>query len=386
MEIFNIYFSRAELYFLGGLLLTFIYQIYFYFHYINGVIHYRKKIQHHKISFLKEQPPVSVIICAKNEAENLSKFLPAILEQDYPDFEVIVINDGSVDDTDILLGTFSKKNSNLRTTFVPQEAQNLSTKKLGLTLGIKAAKNDLLLFTDADCVPASDKWIKLMVRNFLPDIEFVLGYSGYSSQKGFLNQLITYDTLFIGLQYMGMALAGKPYMGVGRNLAYRKQTFFDQNGFASSLNLLAGDDDLIVNRAANKKNTRVEISPESITWSQPKTTFKSWYQQKRRHLSVSSAYTKKSKWRLMLEPLTRGLFYILLIVTCIVGNNITKIFAVFLFLIRYAIQISIINRSARHFKERQYFLTLLIFDLLLPLIPLSILVTNRKSSRYNQKW
>jgi cellulose synthase/poly-beta-1,6-N-acetylglucosamine synthase-like glycosyltransferase len=157
MEIFNIYFSRAELYFLGGLLLTFIYQIYFYFHYINGVIHYRKKIQHHKISFLKEQPPVSVIICAKNEAENLSKFLPAILEQDYPDFEVIVINDGSVDDTDILLGTFSKKYSNLRTTFVPQEAQNLSTKKLGLTLGIKAAKNDLLLFTDADCVPASDK-------------------------------------------------------------------------------------------------------------------------------------------------------------------------------------------------------------------------------------
>ena len=258
-------FPIIEIVLIGLLLLAFIYQLYFYFRYLFGVLRYRTRIIKNKIQFQTTQPPVSVIICAKDEVDNLRKYLPLILDQDYPEFEVIVVNDGSTDETENLLNALKKIYPKLRSTFVPMGVTNLSTKKLALTLGIKAAKYDWLLLTDADCVPEDKAWIKLMARNFTQETEFVLGYGAYFNKKGFVNRLITYDTLYIALQYLGFTLAGKPYMGVGRNMAYRKEVFFRQKGFASNLNLRSGDDDLMVNRAAHKTNTRIEIAPESTT-------------------------------------------------------------------------------------------------------------------------
>jgi len=380
MDIYGFSFSVLELIFFGVLLVAFGYQVYFYIRYLNGVLRYRSKVNNNKISFQAEQQPVSVIICAKDEADNLRKFLPFVLKQDYPDYEVIVINDGSTDETHDLLKDLSEIYPNLRTTFVPVGANNLSTKKLGLTLGIKAAKNDLLLFTDADCMPEDSKWIARMARNFSSETDFVLGYGAYFNKKSFVNRLITYDTLFIALQYMGMAIAHKPYMGVGRNLAYRKETFFAQKGFASTLHLSAGDDDLIVNKASTPSNTRIEIAPDSITWSEPNRTFKGWFFQKERHLSVSSYYKSASKFRLFLEPLTRGLFYLSLILALVFGNVITQIAAAVLFVARLAVQLLIINRSSNHFGERKYILTLPVFDIFLPLVNLYILIFGRKVS------
>ena len=349
MEIYGLKFSIVELIVFGLLLLTFIYQLYFYFRYINGVLRLRSKAKDNRITFQKEQPPVSVIICAKDEAENLRKFLPFVLQQEYPEFEVIVINDGSTDETDHLLRDLCVEHPNLKTTFVPVGANNVSTKKLGLTLGIKASKHDILLFTDADCMPEDKTWIARMMRNFTRETDFVLGYGAYLEKKGFLNRMITYDTLFIALQYMGMAAARKPYMGVGRNLAYRKETFFAQKGFASMLQLASGDDDLMVNKASTPWNTRVEIAPDSITWSEPNTTYNGWLFQKERHLSVSSFYKPASKFRLFFEPTTRGLFYLTMILTLVFGGLITQLATVVLFLTRLIVQLSIINSSSKHF-------------------------------------
>ncbi|HLP05387.1 MAG TPA: glycosyltransferase [Paludibacter sp.] len=386
-DFYGFSFTTIELVAAGILLLAFSHQLYYYFRYLNGVLHYKQQVRKGKVQFATGQPPVSVIICAKDEAENLRKFLPFILEQDYPDFEVIVINDSSTDDTDILLNDLSVLYSNLRTTFVPVGANNLSTKKLGLTLGIKAAKNDILLFTDADCKPEGKNWIARMVRNFNPETDFVLGYGAYMNKKGLLNRMITYDTLFIALQYMGMALARKPYMGVGRNMAYRKEIFFSQKGFASILHLSAGDDDLMVNKASTARNTRVEIEPGSITWSEPNETFRGWFFQKERHLSVSSFYKGSSKFRLMTEPVSRGLFYASSIIGFIFGNLITCIFAALLLVTRFAVQHSIINRSSKHFGGRKYFFVLPFLDIFLPLACLYILTFGRLSSkRKNIRW
>ncbi len=379
MELYGFSFSLLELIVFGTLLLAFIYQVYFYFRYLNGVLHLRTKIKNNKIQFETVQEPISVIICAKDEAENLRKFLPLVLDQEYPEFEVIVINDGSTDETDNLLRDLSVDYPRLRTTFVPVGANNVSTKKLGLTLGIKAAKYDLLLFTDADCMPENNMWIARMARNFTRQTEFVLGYGAYLEKKGFLNRLITFDTLFIALQYMGMTIARKPYMGVGRNLAYRKETFFAQKGFASTLHLSSGDDDLLVNKACNSSNTRVEIAPDSITWSEPNKTFAGWFYQKERHLSVSNYYTSSSKFRLFFEPTTRGLFYLTLILALIVGHLITIIAATALFIARLIIQLSIINGSAKHFGGRKYIFSLPLLDIVLPVLSLYILVFGRKT-------
>ncbi len=378
MNIYGFPFSYVELSIFGLLLAVFFYQLYFYFRYLNGVLRLRRNTKNGKVHFQAEQPPVSVIICAKDEAENLEKFLPLVLQQDYPEYEVIVINDGSTDDTEKILRDLCEQYPRLRTTFVPVGAKNVSTKKLGITLGVKASKYEFLLMTDADCIPENKDWIACMMRNFTRETDFVLGYGAYQQTKGFLNRLITFDTLFIALQYMGMAAARKPYMGVGRNLAYRKETFLAQKGFASTLHLSSGDDDLLVNKASNPWNTRIEVSPDSITWSEPNKTFRGWFYQKERHLSVSSYYKSASKFVLFFEPATRGLFYLTMILALVFGGLITQIATGVLFLIRYLVQTIIINKSSRHFGGRRYISSLPLLDILLPLINLYILAFGRK--------
>lgn len=381
MIVYGFEFNYFELIALGLMFLMFLYQIYFYSRYIFAVLRLRKHTIKNKVTFVETQAPVSVIICSKDEVDNLRKYLPFVLTQDYPDFEVIVVNDGSTDESEIFLNELKKSHPNLRTTFVPVGTTNLSTKKLAITLGVKAAKNDWLLFTDADCMPEDKTWISRMARNFAPGIEFVLGYGAYFNKKGFVNKLITYDTLFNALLYLGFAFNGKPYMGVGRNMAYRKEVFFRQKGFASTLHLRSGDDDLMVNSAANKFNTKIEIAPDSITWSEPKRSFSEWYYQKERHLSVSTFYSTSSKTRLIFEPISRGLFYLSFISSLVFGNVITIAAAVLLFFVRLSQQLFIINKTSQFWNERKYYFTLLLFDILLPVINLFIMTFGRMGSK-----
>ena len=389
MNLLGFHFSYLSLSVLAVLLLAFIVQIYYYTRYFMGIIRHNKLVHDEEIRFANDNPAVSVIICARDEEDNLRKYLPFVLEQDYENYEVIVINDGSTDGTDDFLAYISKQYpEKLRTSFVPRGATNISTKKLGLTLGIKAAKHDLLLFTDADCLPEGKDWLSSMTRNFDKDTEFVLGYGGYLREKGFLNKIIKYDTLFAALQYLGMAEAGKPYMGVGRNLAYRKETFFRMKGFASSLNLKSGDDDLFVNQGANADNTRIEVSSASITWSEPKKTFKDWALQKERHLSVADRYSSGSKIRLATEPISRFVYYLSLILLTVVAalssNWILIGVTTIIFTSRYLLQLYVINNSAKILGERKFYLLIFLFDIILPIFTLHMLMFGKKNR--NIKW
>ena len=236
--------------------------------------------------------PVSVIICARNEAEHLQRFLPSVLNQFYPEFEVIVVNDGSTDQTAEVLSGFKKQFSHLYITGIEQHRDYQQGKKLAQTIGIKAAHHDQLLFTDADCEPVNPNWIRHMQSNFLSQTQIVLGYGKYISEPGLLNKWIRTDTVYISMQYLGMALTKRSYMGVGRNMAYRRSLFFEKKGFASHLNLSSGDDDLFVNENSDHYNTVIEIHPESFTQSDPQKTLKQWFRQKKRHLTTSSRYKK----------------------------------------------------------------------------------------------
>jgi Glycosyltransferases, probably involved in cell wall biogenesis len=364
---------------MAALLVVFGIQIYYYSYHFASIIKYRKKRDNGIVPFVENLPPVSVIICAKNESENLRQFLPAILQQDYPCFEVIVVNDGSTDETSDLLQELSLTYPNLYRTFVPENANIRSTKKLGLTIGIKAAKFDVLLFTDADCKPTSNKWIENMARNFTQSTEFVLGYGAYMQEKGFMSRLISFDTLFIGMQSLGYALNGHPYMGVGRNMAYRKETFVRMKGFSKSLGIQSGDDDLFVNNGANEYNTRVEISADSVTWSVPKSTYRSWFRQKERHLSTSSFYKADGLLRIGVEAGSRGLFYALICAIAILSPWTFGVVAGLFFLIRYAVQLVVVNKVAKQFNERKFYFSLLMFDIMLPLISLYIKIFSKKS-------
>jgi len=368
----------------------FLIQAYYYLYYYSGILFYNRKMKKGKITYNNTKPPVSVIICAKNESDNLDAFLPIILEQDYPKYEVIVVNDGSTDESNEILARYEEKYPHLYHTFLPMGAKYMSYKKICLTVGIKAAKYDDLLLIDADCEPAGKNWISSMVRNFVGKSEIILGYSGHKYKKGLLNGMISFDILFIAMQYMGFALKRKPYMGVGRNLSYKKELFFKNKGFASHLNLASGDDDLFIKEVANKENTRVEFSRESITWSARKMTFKSFIYQKERHLSTSSNYALGTRIRIGMEILSRALFYALFITLTAylisVENYVVAAMVGGVFLLRYMLQLIVINCTANILGEKKFISSILFFDIFLPLVSLYIFTIGKIGAKKHSMW
>ena len=367
--------SVVELCLVGVLVLAFAYEVYFYVRYMRiRQNNATSQTTSNDIKPAQTTPGVSVLVCARNEGYNLKAYVQSLLTQDYPTFEVILVNDGSEDDTRAVMEDYAAQDLRVKLTFVPYGARVRSTKKLGLTLAAKAAKYDYLLLTDADCRPESKHWISEMMAPFADDkTEVVLGYGAYFAKDSLLNDLIQYDTLFNGLHYMGAAAVGKPYMGVGRNLAYRKQMFFEHRGFSDQMVERAGDDDLFVNKVATRENTVVVNSRDSITWSVPKTTWKGWLQQKRRHLSVAHAYKPATRDHLAKEPLARGLFYALVIALFVLGEPLTMCAAMLLLMARLAMQLIILNRGAKALEQPSIGLELIWYDIALPVLTLILM-------------
>lgn len=243
----------------------------------------------------KEELPVSVLVCAHDEEENLKELIPQLLAQEYSRFEVIVVNDRSNDGTYDFLLEETKRNPRVRMVNVEQVPAHVNSKKFGLTLGIRAAAHEWLLLTDADCRPASQHWISSMSRQFDSQSQFVLGLSPYQKRSGFLNLFIRFESILTALQYFSFALLKSPYMGVGRNLAYRKSLFLEKKGFNQFLSVTGGDDDLFVNQHAKGSTTQVQFIPEAHVYSVPKITWRSFFYQKVRHLSVGKRYRLKHR-------------------------------------------------------------------------------------------
>ena len=253
--------------------------------------------------------PLSVIICARNEAENLGKYLFGILEQDYPDFEVIVVNDRSWDGTRELLEDFAKQYEHLKVVHVADGEKFIAGKKFAVTMGIKAAVNEWLVFTDADCMPASKNWLLGMQAPADQQTEIVLGYSPYLKKKSLLNCLIRFETFFTAVNYLSFAIKGMPYMGVGRNMAYKKTLFFRNKGFAAHMHIPSGDDDLFVNANANSSNTAIRIHPDTQVWSEPNLSFAAYLRQKKRHFGAGKLYKSKHKFILSAQIICQFVFY-----------------------------------------------------------------------------
>jgi len=270
----------------------------------NLFFHWRLVFYKKKQSIEGKSPGISVIIAARNEEDNLYNNLHSILNQKYPEFEVIVVNHQSIDDTKHILGALQNRYKNLRVIEVERNRHLKIGKKLPITLGIKGAKFQHLIFTDADCKPTSDQWLTLISNNFSDQKSIILGYGPYRKNKGFLNSIIRFDTSLIAVNYFTFALNGLAYMGVGRNLAYNKEIFKKVGGFKSHYGISSGDDDLFIRDAANRKNVSIEISPDSFCYSEPKTTWQAWLRQKRRHYSTSGQYKVITKLLLGLLPLS----------------------------------------------------------------------------------
>jgi len=320
-----------------------------------------------RLTFYQQKPrtssrtnAVSVIICARDEAGNLAKNLPGALVQQYPTtHEVIVVNDNSFDDSKYVLEELQRSFRQLHIVELTQEAKMIPGKKFPLSIGIKTAKHEIVLLTDADCVPATEFWIQKMQETYEDSTEIVLGYGAYHKGKGLLNKIIRWETFHSALQYFSYALAGLPYMGVGRNLSYKKAVFFRHKGFSAHNNIPGGDDDLFINVAANKKNTKISINPETFTLSGPATTWQQWLSQKKRHYTTSKYYKPLHKFLLGTYAGSHFIFYPLLIVSCIFYN---WQYGLIIYALRMILQAFVFYKTMHKLGEKDLFPFFILFD------------------------
>ncbi len=267
-------------------------------------IFYRRLADYHGLPPSRDPlPPVSVVICAHDERHGLESHLPAILEQHYPCFEVVVVNDQSSDDTMMVLTHLQQKYPHLVVRHLQNSSSLLKGKKHALTIGMRAATYDHVVLTDADCAPSSNYWLRDMASGFQSGVDIVLGYAPYRKVTGWKNRFIRYETVLTAANYLSFALAKIPFMGVGRNLAYRKQIFFAHNIYGKYPHLIGGDDDLLVNAAATAHNTAVQIAPSSFMYSSEKETWDEYWHQKQRHVSTARYYRWKHRLLLIIPPL-----------------------------------------------------------------------------------
>lgn len=306
-------------------------------------------------------PDVSIIIAARNEADNLYKNLPFILDQDYPNFEVIVVNHQSMDESKYILDAFEHEFPNMRVINVERSQHMKFGKKLPLTIGIKGAKYEHLLFTDADCKPASNQWLKSMSAHFSDKHEIVLGYGPYKTKKGILNKIIRFDTAWIALNYFSFAKAKMPYMGIGRNMAYTKTVFNRVSGFKSHYSLSSGDDDLFIQEAAKKGNYTINLDQDAYCYSNPPKTWSSWMRQKSRHYTTTERYKVIKKLMLGIYPLTLLLMIFSFVTLLFDANFIWITLAIFGFVI--AVKWLILGKALKKLNETKFIAYLPLLDI-----------------------
>ena len=331
-------------------------QIFYYLFFFSRLAFYKPSIKN-----VSQTHPVSVIICARDEAANLAKNLPGALVQKYKTtHEVIVINDNSLDEGKYILEEYRKTFKQLRVIELTQEAKFIPGKKFPLSVGIKEAKHEVLLMTDADCVPASEFWIEKMQEGYQENTEIVLGYGALYKKKGFLNKLIRWETFHTALQYLTYAAAGFAYMGVGRNLSYKRSVFFRHKGFSSHNHVASGDDDLFINLASTKSNTEIVIDKDAFTLSKPPQSWKQWMKQKSRHYTTSRYYKGIHKFLLGMYSLSHGFFYPLFIASLIFFS--WKL-SLIIFAVRFLIQFFIFYKTMKKLNETDLLPWFLVLDI-----------------------
>ena len=307
-------------------------------------------------------PFVSVIVCAKNAESSIAACLQSILNQNYDNYEIIIMNDYSVDNTEKIITEFQKDNSHLHLS-IP--TQNIVGKKLAITEGVNMANGEWIFMIDADCATGSNQWIRTMMNAVDDKDDLILGYGGYEKENTLLNKLIRYETYYIALQYFTAALLNSAYMGVGRNLAFRKEAFLENSPFSDNFSVPFGDDDSIVRGLATGNNIAVCLSPQSYTLSNPNKDFHSYWQQKKRHLRPSLTYRMKDKLALGLLGLSHIVFFLAAILTLGFGNYLL---AIGMLVMRWFIMAFFSKKLLKVIKEKDLIIWMPISDAILAFI------------------
>lgn len=316
-----------------------------------------------------EKPPVSVIIVVHNQYQLIRQNLPELLGQDYPDFEVLVVDDTSDDGSDEVLEKLAETFSNLRVVKLTQSLNWFKGRKFPLSLGIKSASHEFLLLTDIRFRPEGKNWISQMVAAYTFDTAIALGYATFNTTSK-INKWLRFMAFYDGMFYLSMALSGMPFKGIGPNLSYRKSLFYRHKGFSSHYVINAGDDELFVNKAATRKNTEIRISAGSQVKCSKPMTFIQWLENEKTRLAIRRFFKPGHRMMISLFSATTLLFYALFAALLIVHVQLPVVIGIFL--IRLLSQLVIFGLIQKKLSEKKLLWVTPIFDLALSLIDLAI--------------
>ena len=379
------YYNRLSFYILAIFILMLVIQL---------GIHW---IRFSKLAFFKRYPrikrndelePVSIVVCARDAYEQLTELIPALLSQDYPQFEVVVVNDCSDDETEEYLKDLERREPRIKPVQLRQHLNFFNGKKFPLSMGIKSASYDLMVLTDFDCMPTSEQWLRSMVSCYDYDTEMVIGYSRLNDTGGLLNKLMRFETLQNGVIYLSSALAGKPYTGVGKNLSYRQRLFFRNKGFTSHYGVNAGEDDIFISQVATKKNTKVQIDDENTITSTPAGGFSTWARERCNKYSTIPMHRLGIRLMSALHYWSQLLFYASFITLFFLSPAFsikTEMpyaayyfpILVFLFLLRYITQMIIYRGASKRLGERGLLPGLILWDLIFAVLTPLFRITGR---------
>jgi glycosyltransferase involved in cell wall biosynthesis len=374
IEQFLAYFSLSEKIVLILALFSFIVQLYYYLCVFGRVAFFRRRARASRGRENEAAPPVSVIICARNEEVALGENLHRVLEQEYPEFEVIVVNDCSEDDSEILLASMQGQYPHLVFRTIVKDEVFKHNKKMALGVGIKAARYDLLLFINADCYPSGPHWLRSMAGRFTEKTDVVLGYTRLKNNRRWMRA----DRLMHALHYLGKALKHKPYMGVGSNLAYRKQLFFEHKGFDIRITGNLREDCVFINKVTTRSNTAVAVSPEAVNVSALRITGERWRRERREEMRSFALCEKGARYPELAEVLYRSIFFVTMTAAFLhfAEHPVMLPLLVGVVCFRLLLQLLVYCRVQRRLGEKGLLFMLLMWDLMFPLPYLWLVLTS----------
>lgn len=365
----DFFFNRLSFIVLLCFGITFIIQLIYHWCVFSKLAFYKKK---DKTKSDDQLEPVSVVVCARDAYEYLQDLIPVLLTQDYPDYEIVIVNDCSEDETEEWLKDIERREPKIKPVQLRQHLNFFNGKKFPLSMGIKSAKNDLIVLTDVNCLPTNSQWLRSVVHSYGNNTEVVIGYSPYFNKKGVFNQIMRFDAVQYAMQYLSAALNKHPYMGIGTNLSYRKELFYRYKGFTSHYTTSVGDDDLFISQVAKGKNTEILIDAENAILTTPPHKFGMWAHIKSSRYSTIPQYDVKAKASSALFTWSHFLFYASFIALMLlkpafalsIGAMYYIPILVFFFLLRYGSQMIIYHGATKRLGEKGLLPGLIVYDLI----------------------
>jgi glycosyltransferase involved in cell wall biosynthesis len=379
MNLILSYFSLHELLLLTAVAVVFLFQLAYWLR-VYGRVAFCRPLRPTAAPW---QPPVSIILSARNEYRQLQKNLPTLLSQHYPEYEVIVVNDGSEDDTEILLASMQQSHPHLVFRTIMADEKFTHPKKIALGMGIKAARYDTLLFTDVDCFPAGDQWLAAMQQCFVEKKEVVIGHTRLAN----VSRWIAADHFMRALHVMGKALLHKPYMGTNSNLAYCRKLFFDNKGFDMRVTGSLREDILFVNKTAGRNTTAVALGKDATTIGTLRYTAADWRRHRINEMHSLALCKRGPHFPALTENSLRLLFFVGMLAAGIAfwpDYVLLSVLAGMLF-VRFVLQTVLLLRALKKLGEKNLLPMLWVWDIVHPVYYFSLIISSVRK-KYKKTW